>query len=64
MQDFIARGNIERYSKLLEHESDLVQRQLLEDLLAEEEAQLYGGDGARLMPSSTPSDRLRARHQG
>ena len=44
MQDFIARLNIDRFLKLIEHEPDAAQRQRLEELLAAEMAKLQGDE--------------------
>lgn len=42
MENFIARQNIEHFQRLIEHEPDLVQRQRLMQMLAEERAKLNG----------------------
>jgi hypothetical protein len=62
VQTFIAQGNIDRFLKLVELESDPMLRQRLETLLAEERVKLHSG----CLPTernSTRRDHLAAQSQ-
>jgi len=63
MQDFIARQNIERFSKLIEREPDPAQRQRLELMLAAEKAKLHSGGAVPTEAGSAPSDHPAAEHR-
>ncbi len=55
MQEFIARQNIERFTKLLEDEPDAAQRRRLEQMIDEERAKLHSLASSPDAPPGTPN---------